>query len=66
MKMANERSRVWYGAMAFWVTVGVLLAARILLLDTQTLKSYMARPGHGPASPATLAANAAPERAAVR
>ncbi len=66
MSMASERSKVWYGAMAFWVAIAVLLAARILLLDTQTLKSYMASPSHGPASIAAMAANAAPERAGLR
>lgn len=70
MNRASERGKVWYGAMAFWVVVVALLAARVVLLDTAKLKSYMAGAADGtvrsvPASPSTLA-DAASTRSAVR
>ncbi len=42
MTKASERGKVWYGAIAFWVVIVALLAARVMLLDTEKLKSYMA------------------------
>jgi hypothetical protein len=72
MSGTSERGKVWYGAMAFWVVVVALLAARVMLLDTETLKFYMAGavnersvPAGSPPSPPTLA-DAASTRSAVR
>ncbi|UTD30039.1 hypothetical protein [Bradyrhizobium sp. WD16] len=51
MNRAGERGKIWYGAVAFWVVVVALLAARVLLLDTAKLKSYMAGAVHEPSAP---------------
>jgi len=38
--MNGERGKVWYGAVAFWAVVVALLAARVMLLDVDTLRAY--------------------------
>ena len=46
--MTEGKTRMWYGALAFWLAVACLLVARIMLLDPSKL-----RPGYAvPASDA--------------
>ena len=36
-RMTEGKTRMWYGALAFWLVVAGLLAARIMLLDPTKL-----------------------------
>ena len=40
--MTDGKTRMWYGAVAFWLVVACLLVARITLLDPSKL-----HPGYG-------------------
>jgi hypothetical protein len=35
--MTEGKTRMWYGALAFWLVVACLLVARIMLLDPSKL-----------------------------
>jgi hypothetical protein len=40
--MTDERGRIWYGAVAFWIVVAGLMTARVMLLDLDKIHSQNA------------------------
>jgi hypothetical protein len=61
--MTEGKTSMWSGALAFWLVVACLLAARIILFDTNKLhQGYAASASDTP----TLAGVAASENPAVR
>jgi hypothetical protein len=63
--MTGERGKVWYGAVAFWAVVVALLAARVMLLDVDTLRSYAAKPAPASEFVAETASVTVPARPAA-
>ena len=59
IESANDRRGLWYGALAFWIVVTCIIAARILFLDpSRTHPAAAASATHSPLAGATSAHDA--------